>query len=97
MSKKDKKKCSSDEDLQTVIAMIPKLESLIKAHREIAAQYQLYRQNGGDEIPGIEKHLAFKEQTCETCDKTKKAEKATKTKVPEAKVTKAKKTKKRDQ
>ncbi len=97
MSKKDKKGFSSDEDLQAVIAMIPKLEGLVKAHKEIAEQYQMYRQNGGNEIPGIEKHLPFKEQTCEPCEKTKKAEKATKTKAPEGGNTKAKKTKKKDQ
>jgi hypothetical protein len=96
MSKKDKKGFLSDEDLQAVIAMIPKLENLVKAHKEIAEQYQLYRQSGGNEIPGIEKHLALKEQTCEVCKKTTKAEKATRTKVPEVETTKAKKTKKKD-
>jgi hypothetical protein len=35
------------EDFQSIIAMIPKLESFIKAHEEIAAGYQKYRKNGG--------------------------------------------------
>jgi len=97
MSKKDKKGCSSSDDLQAVIAIIPKLESLIKAHKEITEHYQMYRQNGGDEIPGIEKHLVFKEQTCKTCENTKKTEKKTKIKVHEGENTKAKKIKKKDQ
>jgi len=97
MSEKDKKRCSSDEDLRAVIAMIPKLQCLTKAHKEIAKYYQMYRQNGGDEIPGIEKHLAFKEQICETCEKTKKTEKTTITKAPEGENTKEKKAKKKDQ
>ncbi len=88
MRKKNNKVCSSDEDLQAVIAMIPKLQCLIKVHKEIAEHYQMYRQNGGEEIPGIERHLPFKERTCKVCEKTKKTEKTAKTK--------AKKTNKKD-
>jgi hypothetical protein len=96
MSKKDKKSCSVAECFQAVIAMIPKLEGLIKAHKEIAEGYQIYRKNGGDEIPGIEKHLGFKEQSCENCEKLKKSEKKSKTKVPEEDA-EAKKARKKDQ
>jgi hypothetical protein len=49
------------EDFQSIIAMIPKLESFIKAHEEIAAGYQKYRKNGGAAISGIEKHVGIKE------------------------------------
>lgn len=96
MSKKDKKACSVTEDFQAVIAIIPKLEGLIKAHREIAEGYQIYRKNGGDEIPGIEKHLGFKEQSSGKCEKLKKSEKKSKTEVPEENA-ETKKTKKKDQ
>lgn len=71
MSKKHKKECSLAEDFQAVTAMIPNLKSLIKTHEEIAEGYQKYRKNGGAEIPGIEKHLGFKEQNSECCKKTK--------------------------
>jgi hypothetical protein len=96
MSKKDKETCSLEEDFQTVIAMIPKLESLIKIHKEIAEGYQIYRKNGGDEIPGIEKHLGLKEQIGESCEKKKKTGKKSKTEVPEE-ITEVKKAKKKDQ
>ena len=49
------------EDFQAIIAMIPKLESFIKAHEEIATGYQKYRKNGGEAISGIEKHVGIKE------------------------------------
>jgi hypothetical protein len=48
------------EDFQAIIAMIPKLESFIKVHEEIAAGYQKYRKNGGAAISGIEKHVGIK-------------------------------------
>ena len=93
MSKKDKKECSVAEDLEAVMTMIPKLEGLIKTHKEITKAYQMYRKNGGDEIPGLEKHLGSREQCGKRCEKK---EKITKNEVPE-KIAEAKKTKKKDQ
>jgi hypothetical protein len=61
MSKKKKTVSALAEDFQAMIAMIPKLESFIKAHIEIAEGYQKYRKNGGAEICGIEKHVGVKE------------------------------------
>jgi hypothetical protein len=83
MSKKDKKARCLAEDFEAVIAMIPKLESLIKTHKEIAEGYQTYRKNGGAEIHGIEKYLGPKEQVIELCEETKEKEKITKTEAPE--------------
>lgn len=60
MSKKKKRYFALAEDFQAMIAMIPKLESFIKAHEEIAAGYQKYRKNGGAAISGIEKHMGSK-------------------------------------
>ena len=60
MSKKKKTVFALAEDFQAIIAMIPKLESFIKAHEEIAAGYQKYRKNGGAAISGIEKHVGIK-------------------------------------
>ena len=51
MSKKDKKECSVAEDLEAVMTMIPKLEGLIKTHKEITKAYQMYRKNGGMKFP----------------------------------------------
>ena len=93
MSKKDKKVCFLAEDFQAVIAMIPKLKSLIKIHEEIAQGYQKYRKNGGAEIPGIEKHLGFKEKDSGCCKKT---EEIIITEAPKES-TEIKKTKKKDQ
>jgi len=61
MGKKKKTVLALAKDFQAVIAMIPKLESFIKAHEEIAAGYQKYRKNGGATISGIEKHVGIKE------------------------------------
>ena len=61
MGKKKKTMLALAEDFQAIIAMIPKLKSLIKAHEEIAAGYQKYRKNGGEAISGIEKHVGIKE------------------------------------
>jgi hypothetical protein len=102
MSKKEKSVYALAGDFQAVIAMVPKLESFIKAHEEIAAGYQKYRKNGGASISGVEKHLGIKEQYV-TPKKTNKTVKTTKAKVPkEAKSSKetvesamAKKTKKK--
>ena len=60
MGKKKKTVFALSEDFQAIIAMIPKLESFIKAHEEIAAGYQKYRKNGGAAISGIEKHVGIK-------------------------------------
>jgi len=61
MGKKKKTVFALAEDFKAMIAMIPKLESFIKAHEEIAAGYQKYRKNGGAAISGIEKHMGIKE------------------------------------
>jgi hypothetical protein len=82
MSKKEKPVFALAEDFQTVIAAVPRLEALIKAHKEIAAGYQKYRKSGGDAIPGIEKHLGVKEQTITPPVKKKKV-----SIVPEVKAT----------
>jgi len=73
MGKKEKAAFALAEDLQTVIAMVPKLNNLIKVHKEIAAGYQKYRKNGGEAISGIEKHLGIKEQESAVLPKKKKA------------------------
>ena len=74
MGKRDKKIFSLSEDLQTIIKTMPRLEGLMHAWQEIAEAYQLYRKNGGDPIPGIEKHFGCQEQECKHCKekKTKK-------------------------
>jgi hypothetical protein len=74
MGKKDKSVFALAEDFQKMIAMIPKLEAFIKVHNEIAAGYQKYRKNGGEAIPGIEKHLGLKEQTGAPSKRTKDAD-----------------------
>ena len=61
MGKKKKTVFALAEDFQAIIVMIPKLESFIKTHEEIAAGYQKYRKNGGAAISGIEKHVGIKE------------------------------------
>jgi len=62
MGKKKKTVFALTEDFQAMIAMIPKLESFIKAHEEISAGYQKYRKNGGAAISGIERHMGIKER-----------------------------------
>lgn len=59
MSKKEKSVFALAEDIQAVIAVVPRIEALIKAHKEISAGYQKYRKNGGEAITGIEKHLGI--------------------------------------
>jgi hypothetical protein len=73
MSKKEKCCCALAEDFQAVTALVPKLESFIKIHNEIAVAYQKYRKGGGASIPGIEKHLGCKEEKCAPPVKEKKA------------------------
>lgn len=72
MSKKDKKALSLEDDVQEIISMIPKLERLLKTHKEVTKEYQKYRKNGGDEIPGLEKHLGCSEPACGHCGNTEK-------------------------
>lgn len=97
MSKKDKKGLSSEGDVQAIISLLPKLEKLLKNHRDAAKEYQKYRENGGNEILGLEKYLSCSEKTCGLCGNTEKTvcskEDSAK---PEAtaEVAKAKKTKK---
>ncbi len=83
MSKKGKTAFALAEDFQAMIAMVPKLEAFIEAHKEIAAGYQKYRKNGGEAIPGIEKYLGIKEQKSTPPAQTKKVAKVTETKTPE--------------
>jgi hypothetical protein len=96
MSKKDKKDFSSDDDVQAIITMIPKLERLLETHKEVTKEYQKYRKNGGDEIPGLEKHLGCSGTTCchsENIEKAVTIEASTKSEEAEE-ITKAKKKKK---
>ncbi|MDR3631246.1 MAG: hypothetical protein P4L42_13025 [Desulfocapsaceae bacterium] len=72
MSKHDKKCFSLAEDLQAVATMIPRLECLLKAHKEIAEGYQTYRKNGGEEIPALEQHMGLKKPAAERNGKKKK-------------------------
>ena len=82
MSKKEKLVFALAKDFQAMIAMVPKLEAFIDVHKEIAAGYQKYRKNGGAAIPGIEKHLAIKEEKSSTSIKKKEAAVTTETKTP---------------
>jgi hypothetical protein len=89
MGKKEKAVASLVEDFQAMIKMVPKLESFIKVYNDIAAGYQKYRKNGGDAIPGIEKHLGIKIQDAASQPKVKKSGEKSKTKVkPETKTPK---------
>ncbi len=83
MGKKEKKVFALTEDLQALIAIVPKLEAFIKVHKEIAAGYQKYRKNGGVEISGIEKYLGVKEQKSASPAKTKEVAAKKEVKVPE--------------
>jgi hypothetical protein len=82
MSKKEKTVFALAEDFQAMIAMVPKLEAFIKVHKEIAAGYQKYRKNGGEAIPGVEKHLGTKGKSSTPSMKTKKIEKTAETAAP---------------
>jgi len=97
MSKKEKTVLALVEDVQALIALVPKLEALVKVHKEISAGYQKYRKNGGAEIAGIEKHLGVKEQSAtpslkeakiKTKTDTKEIEEGTETKKSKKKVKK---------
>jgi hypothetical protein len=95
MSKKEKTVFALAEDFKAMITMVPKLETFIEVHKEIAAGYQKYRKNGGAAIPGIEKHLAVKEVASVLSPKKKETATTTKTKAPKE-VTAAIKTKKKE-
>jgi len=73
MGKKDKSVSELAENLHAVTALIHQLENFVKAHKEIAAGYQKYRKNGGEAIPGIEKHLCVKPEKSATSVKKEKA------------------------
>ncbi|MEI7816031.1 MAG: hypothetical protein WCI45_02455 [Desulfuromonadales bacterium] len=94
MSKKEKAAFVLAEDFRSVLALVPKLESLIKMQKEIAAGYQKYRKNGGEAIPGVEKYLGVKEQVSEPSVKPKETKAITETKAPKEEST-AKKNKKK--
>ena len=92
MSKKEKS--ALVENIQVITTMIPKLENIIKMHKEIALSYQKYRKNGGTAISGIEKYLGIKELV--SVPTPKKKETTTKVEVKEPKESsEAKKTKKK--
>src|SRR5450631_2749736 len=82
MSKKGKKACALEDDFGALIELVPKLEAFIKAHKDISAGYLKYRKNGGEAIPGIEKHLGIKEHMSAPSVKTQEAETKTEAKTP---------------
>ena len=94
MGKKEKAAFALAEDFQAMISMVPKLNNFIKVHKEIAAGYQKFRENGGEPIPGIEKHLGIKEQESAVPVKKEKTAPVKKVKVSEE-GTEAKKAKKK--
>jgi len=94
MGKKDKKVFALTDDFQATVALVPKLEAFLDAFKEIAAGYQKYRKNGGEAIPGIEKHVGIKEQESKPSVKTKEAATIAEAKAPKE-GTAAKKTKKK--
>ncbi|HBA73183.1 MAG: hypothetical protein A2X82_07655 [Geobacteraceae bacterium GWC2_55_20] len=95
MGKKEKNVTALAEDFQAISTLVTRLESVSKAHREIAAAYQKYRKSGGAEISGLEKHLGIIEKESTTSSKEPKTK--DKKEVKEAdKTTEAKKTKMKD-
>jgi hypothetical protein len=83
MSKKGKKVSALAEDIQAMIAVLPKLEAFIGVLKEIAVGYQKYRKNGGLAIPGIEKHVGgIKKENSAPSPKKKKSATAKETKAP---------------
>ena len=97
MGKKEKKTFALEEEFQAISGMVPKLQTFIKIHKEIAAGYQKYRKNGGEAIPGVEKYLGCccKEQCAVPAVKTKKPEPVAESEATaaSAKIKKAKKKK----
>jgi hypothetical protein len=94
MSKKEKAGFTLAEEIKAIEATVPKLATLIKAYKEIAAGYQKFRKNGGAAIPGIEKHLGIKEEKKVPALKKKETAEIKTPKVPTAAAT-AKKDKKK--
>ena len=92
MGKKEKSASAAD-DFKAMILMVPKLVAFFKMHDEIVAGYQKYRKNGGDAIPGIEKHLGIKKKDIIPSIKTKESKTKTKTKSPKVASTAKKTTK----
>ena len=84
MGKKGKNGSALADDVQAVILLVPKLESFIKVHKEIASAYQKYRKNDGAVIPGLEKHLGLKKEAVAASVKTKETPAAKEVKVPKA-------------
>lgn len=97
MSKNDKKKLPYKGDVQAVISMLPRLEEILKAHEKVTKAYQKYRQDGGDEISGLEKYLGCS-LTCEPCKAEEKTIEFESSVEPEInkKVAEVKKTKKKE-
>jgi len=93
MSKNEKRVSSVAVDSQEVIAMLPKLESLLKTYIEISKGYRLYRENGGEMISGIEEHLGVK--TLKAIEQPEKTKKVPHVEVPEKNI-KVKKDKQKD-
>ena len=83
MGKKEKAVSTLTEDIQAIIALFPKLETFVKVHKEIVTGYQKYRKNGGEAIPGIEKHAGIKESKETLPVKAKKKAKGAEADVPE--------------
>jgi hypothetical protein len=83
MGKKEKMEFALAEDVNTITAVVPKLEAVLKAYKEIATGYQKYRKNGGEAISGIEKHLGIKEQKSIPPAKKEKVAQAPATKATE--------------
>lgn len=81
MGKKEKSASAAD-DFKAMITMVPKLAAFLKVHDEIVAGYQKYRKNGGDAIPGIEKHVGIKKKDIVPSIKTKETKTKTETKSP---------------
>ncbi len=73
MGKKEKKVRALHEEFRAMLNLVPRLEELLNIHNEIANEYLKYRKNGGDAIPGIEKHVGGKELEKNTSCTTEEA------------------------
>ena len=92
MGKKEKSTLAMD--FKAMITMVPKLAAFLKVYDEIATGYQKYRKNGGDAIPGIEKHVGIKKQKSLPSVKVKETKTKTETKVSKVDAVAKKSTKK---